>query len=320
MAILAAGNRMLGLGLGAALALCAAFAPGFAIARTPLEETRGEFRDWSATCRNDATSECVAIAYASESKLPAVPDNILRVVKTRSDAPPFVIFSPTFHFAGASTTMTLRVDGRPPIQFPPGDGWRRADAPNDYALVESVRAQRLLAEMRAGQQVTIAYADKDNRPREVTFSLRGLSAALGFFEDFQAKNRGAEPVDREPKVDWARGLQGFLPAIEACRRRASVRIEQIASIWPYDNGSLGLVAVATDGRRFVCRVRRDGSHVSEFRRPDGVESLPSEGPYFTPYGGRRPVGQCFEHFGKVDRAGQFVGWLSYERCKRDARH
>ncbi|HJS32965.1 MAG TPA: DUF1176 domain-containing protein [Alphaproteobacteria bacterium] len=317
---MATGNRMHGFGLGVTLAACVVLASGVAIARTPVEESGGAFRDWSATCRNDAAGECVAVAYASESKGPAVPDYILRIVRTRSDAPPFVVFSPTFNFADGSTTIALRVDGRPPIQFAPGDGWRPGEAPNDYTLVEPVRTQRLLAEMRAGQQVTIAYTDKNGRPREATFSLRGLSAALGFAEEFQAQKRGVEPTDRAPKADWARGLQGFLPAIEACRRRSTVRIEQIASVWPFDNGSLGLVAVASDGRRFVCRVRRDGSHVSEFRRPDGAESLPSEGPYFTPYGGRRPAGQCFEHFGKVDRAGQFVGWLSYDRCKRDARN
>ncbi|HSE79172.1 MAG TPA: DUF1176 domain-containing protein [Alphaproteobacteria bacterium] len=317
---MAAESRKRGFGLGAVLAVCAVLASGVAWARTTVEESAGAFRDWSATCRYDSAGECVAIAYASEHKGPAVPDYILRVVRTRSDAPAFVVFSPTFHFAAGSTLLTLRVDGRPPIQFAPGDGWRHGEAPNDYTLAEPVRTQRLLAEMRAGQQVTIAYADREGRQREATFSLRGLSAALGFIEEFQAQKRAAEPIDRAPKADWARGLQGFLPAIEACRRRSAVRIEQITSVWPYDNGSLGLVAVASDGRRFVCRVRRDGSHVSEFRRPDSAESLPSEGPFFTPYGGRRPAGQCFEHFGKVDRAGQFAGWLSYDRCKRDARH
>ncbi len=179
-------------------------------------ETREYFRDWLAACRNDGSGYCSALAYVPDPSAPGGIAAQLRVALPRPGADPQIVFSPIPRLDGLSDladleqAMTVRVDDTPAIQLLPGAGFGRAGGLNDYGIADDTVAAELIRRMKQGAAITVDYVDQAGRDARFTFSLMGLTAALRFIDDRQARAAGDLPaIDPEaPRHDRAT-MAGF---------------------------------------------------------------------------------------------------------------
>lgn len=152
-------------------------------------ERRAYFKDWLAACRPGGY--CSALAYVGVDPTGDFADYIIRVEQAQAGADYGVIFIPVKIIPDKEPPLLVKVDGREVAVLEPGDdrGLTRepGDALNEYRFAQSRANLEILPAMKRGRFMTILFKDNEGLPTAQTFSLRGLTAALAWFEKGRMK-------------------------------------------------------------------------------------------------------------------------------------
>ena len=160
---------------------------------TKFGETREYVRDWLAACRNDGTGYCSVLAYVPDPQGPGGIAAQLRVARPRPGADLDIVFTAVNRFADIDRPMTVRVDANQEFVLPPGTGFARTDALNDYGIVDQGVVDALVPQMKDGRSIAVTYVAEDGEDVRYNFSLIGLTGALRFIDGIQAKAADAAP-------------------------------------------------------------------------------------------------------------------------------
>jgi hypothetical protein len=120
-----------------------------------------------------------------------------------------------------------------------------------------------------------------------------------------------------PRPDWSTDLPGLLPGIRACLGEADGHAVAVTKAWPIATGLTGVRLLEPGGERLDCVAAADGAGVLLTERVWSVSRLPGErDPLFTPASAAEPRhASCLQVATARDRAGDGVGWLSYDVCR-----
>jgi hypothetical protein len=121
----------------------------------------------------------------------------------------------------------------------------------------------------------------------------------------------------EPRPDWSTGLPNLLPGIRACLGETGGQAVAVTKAWPIATGLTGVRLLEAGGERLDCVAAADGAGVLLTERVWSVSRLPGErDPLFTPASAAEPRhASCLQVAAARDRAGDGVGWLSYDVCR-----
>lgn len=149
------------------------------------------FRDWRAACRADAVcwafapiaangdpladdgADDAAVAHALRIERGA-PGEDWRVRLVAMETPP-----------SADTAISMAIDRLAPIEFLPERGYEAGGEGREVAFTAPLKTARLFEAMLAGLELTARFTDAEGDDHAERFSLRGLSAALGWIEERQ---------------------------------------------------------------------------------------------------------------------------------------
>jgi hypothetical protein len=131
------------------------------------------------------------------------------------------------------------------------------------------------------------------------------------------RTAAAETAAPAPRPDWSTGLPGLLPGIRACLGEADGQAVAVTKAWPIATGLTGVRLLEPGGQRLDCVAAADGAGVLLTERVWSVSRLPGEhDPLFTPAAAAEPRhASCQQVATARDRAGDGVGWLSYDVCR-----
>lgn len=147
-------------------------------------ERRAYFKDWLAACRPGGY--CSALAYVGVDPTGDFADYIIRVEQPSAGADYGVIFTAVETIPETDPPLLVKIDDREIAVLTPGDdqGLTREpdDALNEYRFAQSRALRTILPAMKRGRFMTVLFKDDEDLPRAPRFSLRGLTAALAWFE------------------------------------------------------------------------------------------------------------------------------------------
>ncbi|MCC9623882.1 YbaY family lipoprotein [Thalassospira sp. MA62] len=114
---------------------------------------------------------------------------------------------------------------------------------------------------------------------------------------------------------WIGDFDDVYPAMTACLAKSSGDLVSVLKAWPMEHGMVGVRTVNGNGTRYDCLVPSDGLGTVHTELVETTTNiLPGEGDVrFTPANSAYPQGECFAHE-RVEKNGQFVGWLSRKTC------
>jgi invasion protein IalB len=150
-------------------------------------ELRVYFHDWLVVCDDWGNGPCRAVYYVlGEDGDTSFGESVLRLHRERAGAPTEI----EFFDRGApepSGLMFIRVDGHEVLSLSPRTDFS-AYSTGGSQVMETVQfnnhrnVERMISEMRAGRWMEIDYQRTSDERKQVTISLRGLTASLRFID------------------------------------------------------------------------------------------------------------------------------------------
>jgi len=291
---------------------------------------QAQFAGWIASC--DSAGACEVFVSVNAIELNFTRPGIGEPLALLLTAPGIA----------AGSDLILAVDRHPKLSLDASDDlvWT-----NDNAVLSIVSQEakyQLLAQMRAGAKLTVAYHNQYQQKVVANIGLRGLNEALEFIDAIQGKTRVISrqqaslptpqavpppaPIAQvlEPQVapivasrrHWANELASLMPAIKGCLEWVPGTDQLIDKAWANGGSVIVRSRHRVSGARVACVLPADGSSIEMIDSLDmDANYLPGEGdPVFTPEGHNRPVGECLEHEAVFAADGTPLGWLSFLSC------
>jgi hypothetical protein len=173
------------------LALLALFATPVAAA-----ESRRYFGDWLAACRDDGY--CSAIAYDNLNPGDGrVSDNWFRIGRHAEEIWWELSFTPIAQLASPDQAFSISVDGASE-RFSGAAEIAAFGSVNDFFLL-GPKAQAVMDRLMPGSALEVEFTTETGDPAKARFSLRGLTAALIWIDETQAR-LGSERVAEAPPI------------------------------------------------------------------------------------------------------------------------
>lgn len=148
-------------------------------------ELRSYFDDWLAACRPGGFCSAIAYSGTGPGSAGVDADYLLRVAQPTAGARYQIVFTGVASFLGENSGLEFVVDGRSIASVPAGGpmAWYTEQSVNEYFVPTPPSHDVILPDLLAGRFLELRFTDADGSARSVVFSLRGLTAALRWFDD-----------------------------------------------------------------------------------------------------------------------------------------
>lgn len=141
------------------------------------------FRDWLASCDESPHTACRVSAFQLREGGPHY-DYALRLERAASGASISLVFESTDTTLEAQASIEIKVDGRPATTVLHG-GYRLDSRDKQLTVTSREAIDDLLPALRAGNRVYVHFTRAGGRKEVASFSLLGLTPALGFMRTRQ---------------------------------------------------------------------------------------------------------------------------------------
>lgn len=218
---------------------------------------------------------------------------------------PAASFAGPFAAAGAEPFWSAEIDGGE-ITF------SRPEEPPVTAKTPALRAAGGVLKFNAGPlQVTIVAqpcVDASGEPQ--AYRMQVIEGGVAY-EGCAKEGR----FESGPGKDWAGVVLDLMPAIDSCLAQTPGPQPRVTMAHAMSGGQVSVRIIDGLRGRYLCSAPRGGGDVALLEPIPQGDYLDGEGtPILSRVPTSAPGGECFRTEELKDKAGQLVGWLSYDQC------